>query len=139
MTTEVFELGEITKILDMSPAKAKNWTVGRPFKLEPSIKTASGQGSRNLYSLEDVYLMGVANELSGTGMAAKAIGRFVEGLKKRFPNGLAEVETLFVSRKNLVYRFETKEDRLPTEAVVTLRVDVKGLRERVDRAVDKLR
>lgn len=133
---QVFELGQITKILGMTPAKAKNWTIGRPFKLEPSIKAASGQGSRNLFSLEDVYLMGVANELSHMGMAARAIGRLVEALKKKFPGGLVGIDTLYVGRhkvgKDWVFKIETKEDRLPTGgALVTLQVDVKSLRERI--------
>jgi hypothetical protein len=136
---QVFELGQMTKILGMTDAKAKNWTVGRPFKLEPSIRTASGQGSRNLYSVEDVYLMGVANELSHIGMAANAIGKFVDALKAKFPKGLADVESLYVSRKNLVFRIETKEDRVPADALVSLRVDVQGLRTRIDREVEKLK
>ena len=64
---QTFEFREMIEVLGMSASRAKNWTVGRPFKLEPSIRTASGQGSRNLYSVEDVYLMGVANELSHVG------------------------------------------------------------------------
>jgi hypothetical protein len=60
-----FELGEIAKILRMSITKVKNWTIGCPFKLEPSIGTITGHGSRNLYSLEDMYLMGVANTEQG--------------------------------------------------------------------------
>src|SRR5580658_7884012 len=93
-----FEFREMIDVLGISATKAKNWTVGRPFRLEPSIRTASGQGSRNLYSLEDVYLMGVANELSHAGMAAAAIGKLVAALKVKFPDGLGEVDTLYVSR-----------------------------------------
>lgn len=82
--------------------------------------------------------MGVANELSHMGMAAKAIGRFVEALKKRFPGGLVAVDELLVSRKNLVFKIETKADRLPADALVILQVDVKSLRERIDREVEKV-
>ena len=55
---QTFEFREMVEILGMSPTKAKNWISGRPFKIEASIRTASGHGSRNLYSLEDVHLMG---------------------------------------------------------------------------------
>jgi hypothetical protein len=136
---ETFELREMISILGMSPSRAKNWTVGRPFKLEPSIRTGSGQGSRNLYSLEDVYLMGVANELSAAGMAAAAIGKLVAALKSKFPDGLAEVETLHVTRgEKLIYRIETREDRLPADSVVRLSIDVPRLRRKVDLAVKRL-
>jgi DNA-binding transcriptional MerR regulator len=128
------------RVLRMSPTKAKNWTVGRPFKLEPSIRTwRPGQGSRNLYSLDDVYLMGLANELSEAGMAANAIGKLVEGVKARFPSGLGSVDTIFISRSaTLSYRIETREDRL-ADAVVRVAVDVRGLRDRIDRDARKLR
>jgi hypothetical protein len=133
---EVFELGEIAKILGMTLTKTKNWTVGRPFKLEPSIKSASGHGTRNLYSLDDVYLMGLANEVSKMGMAASAIGKLVEAVTVRFPNGLSDVEAMFISRgPKLAYRIETREDRVPADAVVRFTVDVEELRVSVDRKV----
>jgi hypothetical protein len=137
---QTFEFREMIDVLGMSPTKAKNWTVGRPFKLEPSIRTASGQGSRNLYSLEDVYLMGVANELSRAGMAAAAIGRVVAELKRKFPDGLSGVDSLFITRgPKLTYRIEHREDHLPADSVVRLSIAVVRLRRKVDHAVKRLR
>lgn len=134
-----FEFREMIDVLGMSPSRAKNWTVGRPFKLEPSIRTASGQGSRNLYSLEDVYLMGVANELSHAGMAASAIGELVAALRARFADGLPTVDTLYVARgANRAYRIEPREDRLPADSVIRLSIDVARLRRKVDQAVRRL-
>lgn len=130
---QIFELGEVAKLLGMSLTKAKNWTIGRPLKLEASIRTASGQGSRNLFSLNDVYLMGVANELSHAGMAAAAIGKFVAALQTKFPQGLAGVETLHVTRgEKLIYRIETRQDRIPVNTAVRLVIDVAALRGRID-------
>jgi hypothetical protein len=130
---EIFELGEIAKILGMSLTKAKNWTIGRPLKLEASIRTATGQGSRNLFSLEDVYLMGVANELSHSGMAAMAIKKLVEALQGKFPDGLAGADTLYVVRgEKLTNRIETRQDRIPANTVVRLVIDVASLRIRID-------
>ncbi len=135
-----FEFREMVEILGMSPTKAKNWIVGRPFTIEASIRTASGHGSRNLYSLEDLYLMGVANELSHAGMAAAAIGKVVAGLQVKFPHGLAEVDTLHVARgEKLTYRIELREDRLPADSVVRLSIGVSRLRRKVDQAVRRLR
>jgi hypothetical protein len=126
-------------VLGMSSTKAKNWTVGRPFKLEPSIRTARGQGSRNLYSLEDVYLMGIANDLSLSGVAAAAVGKLIAALKVKFPDGLSGVDTLFVTRgPKLTYRVEHREDHLPTDSVVRLSIAVVRLRRKVDQAVRRL-
>ncbi len=137
---EIFELGEIAKVLGMPVTKVKNWTIGRPLKIEPSVKTASGHGSRNLFSLEDVYLIGVANELSKAGMAAKAIGKLVDAVKTKFPNGIGGVDTMFVSRgSKLSYRIETREERVPADATVRFTICVGALRASIDREVAKLR
>jgi hypothetical protein len=133
---EIFELGEIAKVLGMSITKVKNWTIGRPLTIEASIRTATGHGSRNLFSLEDVYLMAVANELSRAGMAAAAIGKVLVALKAKFPYGLAQAGTLYVTRgERLAYRIETRQDRIPANAVVRIVVDVPALRTGIDEGV----
>lgn len=43
----------------------KNWTIGRPLKIEPSLR--AGRGESNLYSLTDVFLMAVAAQLNRDG------------------------------------------------------------------------
>jgi hypothetical protein len=137
---DVFELGDIAKILGMPIAKAKNWTIGRPMTIEASIRSATGHGSRNLFSVEDVWLMGVANELSKGGMAANAIGKVVGAVRTKFPHGLGAVDALFISRgERLTYRIETREDRLPADTVVRLAINVRALRATVDLGVRKLR
>jgi hypothetical protein len=136
---DVFELGDIAKILGMPIAKAKNWTIGRPMTIEASIRTATGHGSRNLYSLEDVWLMGVANELSKAGMAANAIGKVVGAVRAELPDGLGSVDTLFITRgEKGTYRIETRESRLPTDTVIRIAINVRRLRERVDRKVGRV-
>jgi hypothetical protein len=130
---EIFELGEIAKVLGMSITKVKNWTIGRPLTIEASIRTATGQGSRNLFSLEDVYLMGVANELSRAGMAAAAIGKVLVAVKAKFPDGLAQAGTLYATRgEKLSYRIETRQDRIPAGVVVRMVVDVPALRSGIE-------
>jgi DNA-binding transcriptional MerR regulator len=137
---QTFEFREMIRVLGMSAATGKNWTVGRPFKLEPSIRTATGHGSRNLYSLEDVWLMGVANELSKAGMAANAIGKLIDAVRMKFPAGLCGVHVLYACRgPKQTYRIETREDRLAADTVVRIAIDVRRLRDRLDREVGRLR
>jgi hypothetical protein len=132
---DIFELGEIAKILGMPLTKVKNWTIGRPLKIEASVKTASGQGSRNLFSMEDVYLIGLANELSKAGLAAKAIGKLIEAVRMKLPNGLGGVDTLYVSRgPKLGYRIETRENRVPEDAIVRITINMSSLRDRIEKA-----
>lgn len=80
--------------------------------------------------------MGVANELSKSGMAANAIGKVVGAVRAKFPSGLGAVDALFIScGEKLTYRIETREERLPAETVVRIVLDVRRLRDRVDREV----
>src|SRR5689334_4058512 len=92
---KIFELSEMAAVLGMPFTKVRNWTIGRPLTIPASIRTATGTGSCNLYSIEDVYLMGLAYEFSKAGFAAKAIGRLLEAVDAK---RLAEVDWLTVWR-----------------------------------------
>jgi hypothetical protein len=135
---EVFELSQMTALLDMSEIKAKNWTSDRPFKLPASIRTASGTGRSNLYSIEDVYLMGVANEFSKAGFAAMAIGRLVtESLDAK---RLAKVDWLTIYRAGSL-KYIVKEGKVqPPDAVLLwMTLNVGALVKKIDEAAERMR
>jgi len=134
----VFELSEMTTLLGMSQIKAKNWTAGRPFKMPASVRTATGTGSRNLYSIEDVYLMGLANEFSKAGFAAKAIGRLLEAVEAK---QLAEIDWLTVWRAGTLKKFHLREGKAqPPEGVLLWQtVNVGALVKGNDKAVERMR
>jgi len=70
-------------------------------------------------------MMGVAYECSKAGMAAKAIGRLIEAVLDKFPNGLGNIGTVYLSRgPELSYQIESRENRVPGYATVTLKIDV---------------
>ena len=97
-----------------------------------------GTGSRNLYSLDDVYLMGIAYECSKVGMAAKAIGKLIDAVRMKFPAGLRGIGMLYAWRgPKLTYRIEAREDRLPADTLVRIAIDLRRLRDRVDREIAK--
>lgn len=77
----IFELDEVATIVGMPKSLAKNWTIGRPLKITPSVRTALGKGSRNLYGLEDVLKMALAYEMSEAGLNAKLIQRVLVQLE----------------------------------------------------------
>lgn len=105
---QAFDLTELTRLVGMTPSTAKNWTVGRPFAIGASAYQASGRGSINLYSIDDVYLMAVANEFSKAGFSAKAIGRLVESVQAKYPS-LGEAPALTVWRLKPAGSFEIRE------------------------------
>ena len=80
---DLFTIGEMTSIIRMKSDKVKNWMAGKPFKFEPSAKSARGRGSRNIYQRQDLYLLSIANEFSKAGFAGKAIGRLLTAIRPR--------------------------------------------------------
>ena len=68
----ILQLPEMADILDIEIAKAKNWTNGRTgLIIKPSIRESTGTGKSDLYSLEDLYLMALANEFSKGGFRSQ--------------------------------------------------------------------
>jgi hypothetical protein len=113
------------------------WTIGRPLKIQPSIRTSSGKGSRNLYRLEDVYLLGLAYELSKAGMAAKAIGKLLEAVQAKRSGGLGNVEVLTVWRPSGKLKFEVRKGKVQPSAGVLIwqTVNVAAMLKRISAAV----
>ncbi len=74
MDRQVFEMSEVAAIVGAKLATVKNWTIGRPLRITPSIRIAEGTGRSNLYSVEDIYRFALANELHKAGMTPKRIG-----------------------------------------------------------------
>jgi len=134
---EIFELAEMAEVLGMPLTKARNWTIGRPLSIPASIRTATGTGSRNLYSIEDVYLMGLANEFSKAGFAAKAIGRVLEAVDAK---QLGEMDWLTVWRAGSLKFYAHEGKTQPPEGVLLWQtVNVGRLVRQIDKAVERLR
>jgi hypothetical protein len=71
-TPALFMQSEAANILGLPNSLVKNWTIGRPLEINPSI-AARGTGSRNLYDQRDLYRLAIAAQLSADGVAPRAI------------------------------------------------------------------
>jgi DNA-binding transcriptional MerR regulator len=80
---EVFMLREVAEILGLPPTRVKNWTIGRPHTIKPSIR-AHGSGSRNLYDIYDLYRLAIVAQLSSDGFTADAIQLIMAELGNHF-------------------------------------------------------
>lgn len=69
----VFQIADVADILELPKTTVKNWTIGRPLKIEPSVRAGRGAGESNLYGLTDVFLMAVAAQLNRDGFRHSAI------------------------------------------------------------------
>jgi hypothetical protein len=142
---KVFELADLARVIGMDLWLAKNWTVGRPLKIEASIRSTTGTGSRNLYSLEDVYRIALAYELRKAGMAAVAIGKALEATKAGLPKGLADLDWITLWRKpkakgsDDAADFEVRKGQAPPPGgrLVWLTVNVGDLVARVNKRIEQ--
>lgn len=134
---EIFELSELAEVLGMPLTKARNWTIGRPLTIPSSIRSSSGTGRSNLFSIDDVYLMGLAYAFSKAGFAAMAIGRLLNEVDA---TKLAKMDWLTVWRAGSL-KFHLREGKQPPPEGVLLwqTVNVGAMVKAIDKAVGQMR
>lgn len=81
MTTQVYELGDVAAILGIEKSRVKNWTIGRPFSVQASLRASFGKGSRNLFGRNDVYCFALVERLIEVGAPVAAIQEMLEVVK----------------------------------------------------------
>jgi hypothetical protein len=147
MGMRIYELSEVAEILAMPKSRVKNWTIGRPLRITPSVRAATGKGSRNLYSVEDVYLIGLADQLNVDGFAPKTTEKVLKKIRRRAgdigkhhpeliissPGGKAEIEFLDDEITRAVWDQIYGED-----AISCYTLDLQALRDWVDRRIAQL-
>jgi hypothetical protein len=84
---QVFTTDELATLLGLDPKKDK-WRVvkfaeSREYNIVPSIRAASGSGSRRLYDLENVCEFALALRLLETGLRSLVIGETIRQLRER--------------------------------------------------------
>jgi len=111
-----FELSDVADLLQLSISTVKNWTIGRPLSIKPSIRASQGKGSRNLYSREDVYVLALAAQLSRDGFAIKTVQDILDK-QIELKNRLKEVgkETLGKKADELTPEQKKKLDDIAKE------------------------
>jgi hypothetical protein len=87
----VFDRRDIAEILGIPPAVVRNWSMGNPFQIEPSIRAPGRRGSANLYALEDLYLFGIAAYLARADMQPRLVIKVLSYVRQH-PELLQEQE-----------------------------------------------
>ncbi|HEV2200228.1 MAG TPA: hypothetical protein VGR73_10435 [Bryobacteraceae bacterium] len=136
---QVFELPEVASILGLDLTKAKNWTNGRTgLLIEPSVRKATGTGTRNLFSLSDLYLFGVAQAFSGAGFAVNAIGKLAVAVKLLLEKGVAEDAVWTIWRLKPGGDFQIKPGQAkPPKGVLSHTLEIGHLIDRIDASVKR--
>ena len=81
MTVQIYELADVAAILGIEKSRVKNWTIGRPFSVQPSVRASFGKGSRNLFSRNDVYCFALVQRLVEAGTPVAAIQKMLDAVK----------------------------------------------------------
>ena len=135
---DLFTIGQMTEIVGMDSDKIKNWMAGKPFTFKPSAMLASGKGSRNIYNLQDLYLLAVANEFSNAGFAGKAIGRLLDAIRPKLAK-LDHDSVLSVWRARPAGPFHLGVGRAKPEGVTLWHVfEVGALLRAIDQRLERL-
>ena len=83
---QIYELADVAAILGLQKSRVKNWTIGRPFSVRPSVRASFGKGSRNLFSRNDVFSFALVKALNERGAPVDAIQKMLERFAGDLPN-----------------------------------------------------
>lgn len=100
--TTVYELKDVAEILQMPKSKVKNWTIGRPLRIVPSLSGFGGKGSRNIYSVSDLMSFALAQHLEESGFAPD----FIQGALNTEAGEIAGIHAVIFARKRRGARVE---------------------------------
>jgi len=76
--TGVLQAKDVAKLVGLTEDGVKQWTIGRPYSIHPSIRSSTGKGIPNLYSFEDALRFNVAVELTADGFQSFVIQRVLD-------------------------------------------------------------
>jgi hypothetical protein len=126
----VLQAKDVGLLAGLTENAVKQWTIGRPYAIRPSIRQATGKGVPNLYSLNDALRFKVAIELTADGFQSGVIQRVLDSFD-------ATAKTLLVKRDWVEFSHLTmlrcaKKEEAETREFVQRSLyvlDLKSLRE----------
>jgi hypothetical protein len=74
----VLQAKDVGILAGLTENAVKQWTIGRPYKILPSVRHSTGKGMPNLYSLTDALRFAVARDLTGDGFQSRVIQRVLD-------------------------------------------------------------
>jgi DNA-binding transcriptional MerR regulator len=83
-----FTARQVLAITGVKASKLTSWV--RSGIIRPSMAVAEGRGSRRLYSLEDLFVIGAASTLRDSGLTGRALRKALDNISKNFqgPTGI---------------------------------------------------
>ena len=91
-----YKMKDITRILEIKRTALQKWIKSKYFK--PSIQEAAGHGTRNIWSLVDIFKLGTFKELRNQGFSREEAAKFIN--KKDMVSKI-DGKTMFVERPDI--------------------------------------
>ena len=99
---------DIVKKLDIPRERLREW-IDRGF-IVPSIERSSGQGTKNLFSRKDVYLIALFEKFLVSGISRKMAARLIQDYKKNYENEAKNIKTgEIIPLGYILYRYSIKD------------------------------
>jgi len=78
----LYRTADIAKILGVEEWRIKNFSQGKAYNLEPSIRLGSGQRRWRVYTSQDVLKHAIAGELVRFGFGPEAVGKALDAISE---------------------------------------------------------
>ena len=90
METDIYEIGDVAAILGIEKSLVKNWTIGKPFAVLPSVRASSGTGSRNWFGRNELFCFALVRKLNEAGAPVAAIEKLLDKQSDLWEDGFWE-------------------------------------------------
>jgi len=116
----IAEFADVVRVLGISSTRLKNWSVGRPLKITPSVRASRGKGSRNWYGEADLYKLYLAMWLTDNGGFSPAvIQQLLPQVEAELHASLAYPWLVVGDAGQWVEHFKTKREAMNSQAATT--------------------
>jgi len=112
MSQEIFTSAETSKITGLSVRQLQYWD--KTDLAHPSILRAKGQGSRRLYSQQDLFQLKIVKGILNGGISVQSIRRSLAFLRKLLNGQHALDELVLVSDGHSIYVYRDNDTILDT-------------------------
>ena len=81
LPVHIFRAGDVMRILRVEKWRLEKYLTGKQYRLSPSGHLGKGHGSWRLFSRQDLYRLGVANQLVEDGFTAKFVSFVLQAIE----------------------------------------------------------
>ncbi len=137
----IFRAGDAAKILGVEKWRLEKFLTGKQYKLSPSGHIGKGRGSWRLFSHQDLYRIGIADQIVADGFTARFVSMVLQEVEDR---ELLNIDERGESRADDIAVFRTEKGPSVTRKPGThgkpyYVLNVRELIQQIDRQIEQYR